>query len=222
MKNTEKYFHGVAGFIEDMAEISAAYSDETRALEPYRGSEFFTSGMQEAQARRDSEVQRMRETYRKEFREMVGKMREAIDHRPLVPPTPEQAALLTVLQMRQSLDRDELARAAEQMSGCSAALAVLDDLALKHKVHGGFNRGMSTEWLHDKVGTLERRADSLIRDGIEAASRRVPQDVVSCLNQYGCFAPIRKAGVPAYAGVTSADLKADTETIKEFCSAVNG
>ena len=69
-------------------------------------------------------------------------MREAIDHRPLVPPTPGQAALLSVLQMRESLDKDELARAAQQMAGCSVSLSVLDDLAKRHKIPGTFNREM--------------------------------------------------------------------------------
>ena len=99
MKNSEKYFHGVAGFIEDMAEINAAYDKEIRYLEPYRGSEGFTQGVQKAQAVRDADVQRMRETYLKQFRETVQQMREAINHRPLVPPTPEQTSLLSVLSM---------------------------------------------------------------------------------------------------------------------------
>ena len=136
MKKTEKYFHGVAGFIEDMAEISANYDKAVKRLEPFKGSDGYNQGMQEAQAQREDSVRQMRETYLKQFREVAAKMREAIAHRPLVPPTPEQAALLSVLQMRQSLGRDELERAAQQMDGCPAALAVLDDLAQKHKVRG--------------------------------------------------------------------------------------
>lgn len=222
MKNSEKYFHGVAGFIEDMAEINAAYDKEIRYLEPYRGSEGFTQGVQKAQAVRDADVQRMRETYLKQFRETVQQMREAINHRPLVPPTPEQTSLLSVLSMRESLTQDELTRAAEQMAGCQAALAVLDDLAAKHKVRGWFNREASAESLRKKVDTLERAALSLIQEGAGAASKTVPKDVTSCLNRYGCFNPVPRKGLPAYANVTSADLVPDVETIKEFCRSVDG
>lgn len=37
MKNTEKYFNGVAGFIEDMAEISATYDKAVKRLEAFKG-----------------------------------------------------------------------------------------------------------------------------------------------------------------------------------------
>lgn len=129
MKNTEKYFHGVAGFIEDMTEINANYDKAVKRLEPFKGSDGYNQGMQEAQAQREASVRQMRETYVKQFREVPAKMRDSVSHRPLIAPTTEQTALLGVLQMRQSLGKDELERAAQQMDGCSVALAVLDDLA---------------------------------------------------------------------------------------------
>ena len=162
MKNSEKYFYGVAGFIEDMAEIAATYDRAVKRLEPFKGSSGYKMEMQKAQAERDSSVQRMRETYLKQFRDVAGKMREAIDNRPLTPPTPEQAALLSILQMRESLNKDEVVRAAQQMAGCPAALSVLDDLAKRHKIQGIFNREMSASDLHKKVDVLEKAALSLI------------------------------------------------------------
>lgn len=221
MKNCEKYFYGVAGFIEDMAEISATYDRACKRLEAFKGSTGYKMEMQKAQAERDSAVKQMRETYLKQFRDAAQKMREAIDHRPLVPPTPEQAALLSVLQMRESLDKDELARAARQMAGCSAALSVLDDLAQKHKIPGKFNREMSASDLHSKVDTLEQAALSLIQEGTGAASRPMPKDVVSCLDRYGNFNQVRKAGLPAWAGMTSENMTTDVEAIKRFCDAVD-
>lgn len=149
-------------------------------------------------------------------------MREAIDHRPLTPPTPEQAALLSVLQMREHLDRDELSRAAEQMAGCSAALSILDDLAQKHKIPGTFNREMSAADLHKKVDTLEQAALSLIQEGAGAASRPVPKDVVSCLDRYGNFNQVRKSGLPAWAEMTSENMTMDVETIQKFRAVVDG
>lgn len=221
MKNTEKYFYGVSGFIEDMAEIAATYDRAVKRLAAFKGSTGYTMEIQKAQNERDAAVQRMRETYLKQFRDTTAQMREAIDHRPLVPPTPEQAALLSVLQMRESLDKDELARAAQQMAGCSAALAVLDDLARKHKIPGTFNREASASDLHSKVNTLEQAALSLIQEGAGAVSRPVPKDVVSCLDRYGSFNQVRKAGLPAWAEMTSESMVMDTETINAFCDAVN-
>ena len=220
LKKTEKYFHGVAGFIEDMAEISANYDKAVKRLEPFKGSDGYNQGMQEAQAQK---TQRINEANGEQFREVAAKMREAIAHRPLVPPTPEQAALLSVLQMRQSLGRDELERAAQQMDGCPAALAVLDDLAQKHKVRGvRFNRELTADDLRSRIDTLERTALELIQEGARAASRAMPKDVISCLDRYGCFNSVRRKDLPAYASVTSGDLVPDIETIKEFCLSVDG
>lgn len=222
MKNTEKYFYGVAGLIEDMAEISATYDRACKRLEAFKGSSGYDQEVRRAQADRDAAVQRLREAYLKQFSDTVAKMRESIDHRPLVPPTPEQAALLSVLQMRESLDKGELSGAAQQMAGCPAALAVLDDLARKHKVPVTFNRGLSASDLHRKVDTLEQAALSLIQEGAGAASRPMPKDVVSCLDRYGCFNQVRKPGLPAWAEAVSGNMTTDVETIKEFCRAVDG
>lgn len=50
MKNTEKYFYGVAGFIEDTQEISAVYDRAVKRLEPFKGSSGYKMEMQKAQA----------------------------------------------------------------------------------------------------------------------------------------------------------------------------
>ena len=223
MKNTEKYFYGVAGFIEDMNEINANYDKAVKRLEPFKGSDGYNQGMQEAQAQREASVRQMRETYLKQFREVAAKMRDSVSRRPLVAPATEQTALLSVLQMRQSLEKDELERAAQQMGGCPVALAVLDDLAQKHKVRGvRFNRELTADDLRSRIDTLERASLELIQEGARAASRAMPKDVISCLDRYGCFNPVRRKDLPAYASVTSGDLVPDIETIKEFCLSVDG
>lgn len=223
MKNTEKYFHGVAGFIEDMTEINANHDKEDKRLEPFKGSDGYNKGMQEAQAQRDASVRQMRETYLKQFREVAAKMREAIAHRPLVPPTPEQAALLSVLSMRDTLTQDELTRAAEQMAGCQAALAVLDDLAAKNKARGvRFNRELAADDLRSRIDTLERASLELIQAGADAENKRVPKDEIECLSNFGCFAPAVKKDARIYGGVTSSDLETDVKTVEEFCKCVNG
>lgn len=222
MKNTEKYFYGVAGLIEDMSEISATYDRAVKRLEPFKGSAGYATEVRKAQTDRDAAVQRMRETYLRQFRDTVAKMRQSIDSRPLTPPTPDQVALLSVLQMRGSIDADELARAAQQMEGCPAALAVLDDLARKHKIPGKFNREMSASDLHRKVDALESAALSLIQEGAGAASRPMPKDVVSCLDRYGCFNQVRKPDLPAWAEAVSGNMTTNTATIAEFRRAVDG
>lgn len=223
MKNTEKYFNAVAGFIEDMAEISATYDKAVKRLEAFKGSTGYDQGVKEARAKMETDARKMRETYLAQFRDTTEKMREAVSNRPLVAPTPEQAALLSVLQMRASLSRDELERAARQMDGCPIALSVLDDLAKKHEVRGvRFNCELTADDLQGKIDTLDRAALELIREGTGAAKRDVPKDVVSCLDRYGRFGKIPRRDVIVYGGITSCDLETDTRTINAFCEAVNG
>lgn len=220
MKITKKYFNGVCGFIEDMNEINSKYEKAIKRLEPFKGSEGYTLEMRAAQAQRDADVQQMREIYLKQFRETAAKMREAVNHRPMVAPTPEQAALLGVLQMRNNLGRDDLERAAQQMAGCSVALGVLDDLAQKHKIRGvRFNQEITSDFLRDRIDTLESAALKLIQEGVGAAKRGVPADVTACMERYGVFSPVPREGVSG--SFTSADVVTDTKTINAFCDAVD-
>lgn len=59
MKNSEKYFHAVGGYIEDMQAISGTYDRTVQRLEPFKGSAGYTAEMQKAQADLDSAVQDM-------------------------------------------------------------------------------------------------------------------------------------------------------------------
>lgn len=223
MKNTERYFNNVAGFIEDMKEAAATYDRAVQRLEPFKGSVAYEQGMQTARAERDAAVQKMRETYLNQFRDTVGKMRDAAKKRPLVSPTPEQAALLNVLQMRKSVRRDELDRAARQLEGCPTALAVLADLAQAHKITGfRYEQEWSTEDAFDKIDTLERSAFKLLQEGVDAASRRIPKDVTACLCKYGYFNMVPREGADTSDGVRSGDLVPDKKTIAAFCKAVDG
>lgn len=223
MKNTEQYFHVVGGFIEDMQEISGTYDRAVQSLEAYEGSTFYKQSMQTARAERDAAAQRMRENYLREFRGTLGAMREAVKNRPLVPPTPEQAALLNVLQMRKSVSRDELDRAARQLEGCPMALAVLADLAQAHKILGfRYEQEWSTEDALDKIDTLEGSTRKLLQEGVDAASRRIPKDVTACLCKYGYFNMVPREGADTSGGVRSEDLVPDKKTIAAFCKAVDG
>lgn len=219
MKNTKSYFFNVTGFIDDMAEIWQRYDSEAKRLEKYRGSEGYNAGMKRAEAERDEAVKEMRNTYRKRFADTISKMKDALDHRPIVFPTQEQAAMLSVLQMRETLTRDELDRTADQMAGCPVALSVLDDLAKKHKIiHGRYNQELDPGWFSEKVATLERKANELLQAGVDAAGRRKPEDVVSCMEQYGVFWPIKKD--VASGGLNN--TQTDVAKIEYFSTAVDG
>lgn len=223
MKNSEQYFKTVRTFIAGVEEISTEYDATARRMEAFKGSEGYTREIQAAAQKRDSDIMALRASCTEQFRRTAAAMRDALKRRPLVPPTPEQAALLTVLQMRQSVSRDELDRAALQLEGCPAALAVLADLAEKHKVIGfRYKRELTLDDALSRVDTLERSALGLIQEGANAACRRVPDDVMACMNQYGRFNPVPREGADTSDGIRNTDLVADKASITAFCKAVDG
>lgn len=218
MKNTERFFNEINGFIEDMGEISARYNAELTRLEPFKGSEGYNTLAQQAMDTRNAEVQQMRVTYRGRLNDTLAKMRETLANRPVVPPTQDQVAMLSVLQMRSSIDPDEMERVARQMEGCPMALAVLDDLAAKHKItHAKFNQELDHSWFQTKIATLERKANELLQDVADAATKQKPKDVTECLEKYGTFWPVVHE---EYGGITKTET--DVVKITAFSAAVDG
>lgn len=223
MKNSTKYFETVSDYIQGMKGIRTQHDADRQGLERYKGSEGYEREIQAAEAKRDNAVSALRDSFWKSIQETTGSMREAAKNRPLVPPTPEQAALLNVLQMRKSVSRDELDRAARQLEGCPVALAALADLADKHKILGFRYEG---EWaladILDKIDTLERTALELLQKGLNASAQRIPKDVAYCMSSYGIFNQVPREGADTSGGVRSEDLVPPTKEISYFCAAVDG
>lgn len=221
MKNSERFYNRVTGFIDEMAEAVAKYNTTVERLERYRGSSGYDRDIQEAQNKRNAAVKGLRETYWPAFQEIVNDMRGAVKNRPIVAPTTEQSALLSVMQMRTTLSRDELERAAQQLVGCPMALAVLDDLATRHHAMGRpFNTVTDIDLLHT-IDNLEDAALRLIQEDVNAANRRKPETVTDCIEKFGGIGPIPRPGVALYGDITSADLVQNTAAISAFCAAID-
>lgn len=223
MKNSTKYFEAITNYIQTMRGIRTRYDTTLRDLKDYEGSAIYDREVQAAETTRDNAASALRDSFWKDIREVTAAMRETAKNRPLVPPTPEQAALLNVLQMRKSVGRDELDRAAKQLGGCPVALAVLADLAAEHKILGfRYEEEWALADVLDKVDTLEGSARKLLQAGLAAADRRVPEDVTYCLYYYGVFNPVPREGADTSGGVRSDDLVPDKKTIAAFSKAVDG
>ena len=82
--------------------------------------------------------------------------------------------------------------------------------------------GKSGERRRLRFDTLERSALGLIQEGANAARRRVPEDVMACMNQYGRFNPVPREGADTSDGIRNTDLVADKASIAAFCKAVDG
>lgn len=222
MKNSEKYFRAVTDFITDVREAANEFETIAQRLERYKGSSGYDQQIADAQATRDAAVRASRERRWAEFLKITEDMRQAAANRPLVPPTTEQAALLSVLQMRTTLSRNELERAAKQLDGCPLGLAVLDDLAEKHKATGEpFNTEPDGDKITAKIKQLEAAANRLICQGAGAASRHIPENVTDCLSEYGSFGMIARPEAAHYGGPMSGTVQQNTAAISAFCGAVD-
>lgn len=219
----EAYHEAIISYIQGVRGACTQYDTTLQGLERYKGSAAYDQEARAAEAKRDNAASALRDSFWRDIREATAAMREAAKNRPLVPPTPEQAALLNVLQMRKTISRDELNRAARQLEGCPVALAVLGDLAEKNGVHGlQYEREWALADVLDKIDTLETSARKLLQAGLAAADRRVPEDITYCLFSYGCFNPVSREGVDTTGGVRSEDLVPPKAEIAAFCAAVDG
>ena len=115
---------------------------------------------------------------------IFGKMRENAAHIHSDPPRPEALAILQALQMRESVNANELEMAAGAMDGNSLALAALDDIAKKSGQYTTYCRTMSRK--------LSRQAAESMIDELEKSVRRIVNDPVGAVPAAQVYAEHQK------------------------------
>lgn len=108
------------------------YLKWAKAHEQYKGSEGYSKDRAEAERKRKAADDSAREAAEKKIFDCLKRMKENAGSVALVPPTPEQIAILQVLSMRTSMTRAELESAAQSMNGNALCLSALNDIADKH------------------------------------------------------------------------------------------
>ena len=147
----------------------------------------------------------------------LGWMHEANNKRPVKAPTQEQLNILSLLEQRENLSKDELDRVCNSVCDCDLAIARLNELAHKHDVllHYQLNDGISIEDANDRL----RGLSSFLSDFIEHDTTRVSRIASQYHKEhYGSdSAPL----TPRKAFDNKFDLFGDTETSRAFVEAID-
>ena len=188
MKNTERFYNNVRWYLGNVGKIDSEYNEAMSRAKQYEGSAGGRALVDNATATRDAALKAEKEATFKAIREITASMRENTRARKITPPTTEQVNLLTVLKMRgDSLTADEIKQAANNMSDCPAALAVLSDIARDRGLVVGLKGGnMTTDFILKRIDSLEHSALAMLR-GDNARFNRSPDDLGDCMTRFGSF-----------------------------------
>ena len=147
----------VARYRQELAELTDLYDAAVEALEKFKGSNGYQPELDKLNANWKRELDALRAEHRPLLVAPLAAMRAEVEKRmgALKLPTAEQIVLLQVLQMRTSVPRSELDRAAKMLEGCPTGLAVLDDIAEKSGHRRGYSDGPDPDRVLQQIGQME-------------------------------------------------------------------
>ena len=159
-ERTRHYYEAVKNYRQKLTDIWAAYDAGMKGLEKYKGSDGYSKEAAELERKRLDAIKATQDEYRAHFANIVQYMRESATTRSMDTPTEDALRLLSALQMRQKISRDELEQAGRTLKDCPVALSVLDEIAEKMEYHGMRFAAESTDSVLKHINTL---ADSAAR-----------------------------------------------------------
>ena len=187
MTQTERFYNHVRWFKDAQNEIESEYSRTLADAERFKGSEAYREIKAKADETRAAALKKERETAYKAFREIFAAMRANVANRKTTLPTPEQAALLTILKTRTTLTRDDIKEAANSLKDCPAALAALHDIAKEHQLTVHIDTGtLPASYISEHIDSLERSAFAML-SGEGVITNRKPESEGECLTRWGSF-----------------------------------
>lgn len=136
--NMDTFAGRVARYRQELAVLADARDAAVADLEQFRDSAAYTSKVAEIDAAHKVDLDALRAEHRPLLVAPLAAMREEVAKKQgdLVVPDQRQLVMLQILNMKSTVSRSELDRAAAALQGCPMGLSVLDDLAEKHGHRG--------------------------------------------------------------------------------------
>ena len=166
MGRLERYYQCVQEFCRERDELEGQYEERMEYLKGWEGSERYVREKKQIDAWKMEADDALYQRYFVRLDLIRGEMEKAIRAMPMTAPSQEQLNILSLLRMRQHLTRDDFQRAANDLQGCPAALAVLEELAQQHEVlvpgiHSAM--GYSVRSALDTLGVLTQNTLKLLK-----------------------------------------------------------
>lgn len=176
MDNVKRYYETARDYRKGLREAWGAYEEKHEELQGFQGTDRYRDDLAKAQDERDARIRALQDQARTGFNSILAAMRTNIANAPMTAPTAEQMAILQALQMRESVDVDELRKAGEQLKGVDVAVKALDEIGAKHGHMHAVDEFMgATARAERAVDELTRSAQQMVTltrpDGLEARHR---------------------------------------------------
>lgn len=172
----------VARYRQELAALADARDAAVADLEQFRDSAAYTSKVAEIDAEWKAVLDALRAEHRPMLVAPLTAMRKEVEKRmgALKLPTAEQIVLLQVLQMRTSVPKSELDRAAKMLEGCPTGLAVLDDIAEKSGHRRGYSDGPDPDRVLQQIDRMENAVGWMLsaeRHDLKHLPGQTPDDI---------------------------------------------
>lgn len=173
----------------------ADYLRKLDRLQPYADSKQGQEDIDKAKSDFDAALSALRSEYQPRFEDVIKGMRSKVDSADMTPPTTEVLSLLQMLELRDSIDANELEQAAKTVGNNDAALKTLSQIAMRKGMVMPTSVKPFGAQKQDAVDTLARAAYSLLAwDGRDSA--QVVSDYFAARNSFkwgGGEAPAQNA-----------------------------
>lgn len=180
--NMDDFAGRVARYRQELAEITGAYDKAVQSLDDFKDSASYPAKLGALKAAHTAALDALRIEHRPLLVAPLASMRKEVEKRmgALKLPTAEQIVLLQVLQMRTSVPRSELDRAAKMLEGCPTGLAVLDDIAEKSGHRRGYSDGPDPDRVLQQIDQMETAVGWMLsaeRHDLKHLPGQTPDDI---------------------------------------------
>lgn len=180
--NMSDFAGRVARYRQELAEITGAHDKAVQSLDDFKDSASYPAKLGALKAAHTAALDALRIEHRPLLVAPLASMRKEVEKRmgALKLPTAEQIVLLQVLQMRTSVPKHELDRAAKMLEGCPTGLAVLDDIAEKSGHRRGYSDGPDPDRVLQQIDQMETAVGWMLsaeRHDLKHLPGQTPEDI---------------------------------------------
>jgi hypothetical protein len=162
MNNTLRYHDAWKAYRKAVEAARDKYKRELKRLERYMDSKQGEKDAETAKATFEGELEAARAVARPAFKAAIDGMKEHVGKPDMKAPTPEMLSVLTMLDMRDSIDAAEVEAACRVMKDNSAALTTLSQVVMRHGAMMPIGFKTPHAQAVEAVERLQRAADNLM------------------------------------------------------------
>lgn len=175
MNNSNRFFGLAQSYQDKRHEALQAYRNRMQDIASTKGSKFYDKEATLARDTLENSLKTLREDAYPRLMNVIDDMAMSNHDRPMTAPTDEQARIISMLKMKETVTRDDLTAAARACKDCPVALSILDELAQQKEIlgfaaiaHAGAGAVLSVSAVSSMLSTLREGT----KDFLDSASPR--------------------------------------------------